>query len=197
MLTDHLRSFKRCPNCALVFVPRSHHLSAADEKARYDHHQNNADDPRYQAFLNRLAMPVTATLKEGACGLDYGCGPEPVLSMLLTNSGFVMHNYDPFYHNDASVLERQYDFLTCSEAIEHFHNPDKEWRLWQRLVKKGGWIAIMTQMIDDHTDFANWYYKNDPTHICFYSRATFNWIAKTYNMRALFKTNNVTLLQVG
>jgi hypothetical protein len=39
------------------------------------------------------------------------------------------------------------------------------------LLKKGGVLAIMTQMITKETDFSTWYYKNDPTHICFFSQA--------------------------
>ena len=64
------------------------------------------------------------------------------------------------------------------------------------LVKKGGWIGIMTQMQESADDFARWHYINDETHICFYSEFTFKWIAGKYGMKAFFYSTSVALFQV-
>jgi hypothetical protein len=85
----------------------------------------------------------------GARGLDFGCGREPTLSVLFEEAGFPCANYDLHYFNDPAVLNTQYDFLTCSETMEHFRNPREEFEKLLSLVKPGGWIGIMTQLRDD------------------------------------------------
>ena len=35
----------------------------------------------------------------------------------------------------------------------------------------------MTKLTDQVTDFANWHYKNDPTHVSFFSSKTFAYLA--------------------
>jgi hypothetical protein len=49
-------------------------------------------------------------------------------------------------------------------------------------VEKGGVLAIMTQMITKETDFSTWYYKNDPTHICFFSKQTMRYLAQQWGV---------------
>jgi hypothetical protein len=53
---DSHRDYLLCRTCQLVFVPSVQYLSAADEKARYDTHQNSPDDQRYRQFLLPEAM---------------------------------------------------------------------------------------------------------------------------------------------
>jgi hypothetical protein len=38
----------------------------------------------------------------------------------------------------------------------------------------------MTELYNEGIDFASWYYKNDPTHVFFYSQETFEWIKKEF-----------------
>ena len=67
-------------------------------------------------------------------------------------------------------------------------------RLWS-LVKRGGWLAIMTQLRDSVEDFVHWYYKNDQTHISFFSRHTFAWLAQRDHLEVEFHGKAVILLQ--
>ncbi|MCP4753198.1 MAG: class I SAM-dependent methyltransferase [Proteobacteria bacterium] len=193
---DRFRHYLQCSNCSLIFVPIRFHLSPEAEKRRYDHHENNPDDPGYGNFLKKLLVPLIPKLRSGAKGLDFGSGPVPVLSMLFEEHGFPLENYDPYYSNDKELLKKTYDFITCSETVEHFANPRKEWTLFLKLVEKGGWIAIMTEMMGDEVDFANWYYKADDTHICFYSRGTFEWLAEKYGLKVSFQGDSVALFRV-
>ena len=175
-------------------MPERQFISEADEKAHYDTHQNNPQDADYRKFLNRLLAPLKDKLAPGACGLDFGAGPGPTLSIMLEELGFPMNIYDIFYANDPSVLQQQYDFITISETVEHLHNPGKELqRLWT-LLKPGGLLGIMTQLITDETLFPNWYYKRDPTHVCFYSRPTFHWLAKQWQASLEFAAKDVILI---
>ena len=44
-------------------------------------------------------------------------------------------------------------------------------------LKPGGILGIMTKLVLDRKAFSTWHYKNDLTHVCFYSRDTFEWVA--------------------
>ena len=172
---DARREYWRCPVCALVYVPPAYHLSPEEEKAEYDLHQNCVTDPGYRGFLSRLSEPLLARLPAGASGLDFGCGPGPALAAMLTEAGCTVQLYDVFYHPDASVLQRDYDFVTATEVVEHLQRPGGELaRIWQ-LLAPGGYLGIMTKHVIDADAFASWHYKNDPTHICFFSNQTWAW----------------------
>lgn len=194
---DRAREYLRCPVCALVYVPSGYHLSRAEEKQRYDTHRNSPDDPGYRGFLGRLFEPLAARLPPGSEGLDYGSGPGPTLSVMFEETGFGMRNYDPFYAPDGSVLQRRYDFVTCSETAEHFAHPGAEFATLLELVRPGGWLGVMTQMLEASVRFGEWYYKKDPTHVAFYSRASFEWLAARHGLRVLFVSSSVILLRRG
>lgn len=187
--------YYQCPRCDLVFLPACSHLSKEEEIKRYDLHENHPGDQRYQSFLKTLLEPLNAKLTVGATGLDYGCGPGPTVSKILEESGFRVTNYDPYYFNNRNVLGDTYDFITCTEVVEHFRNPDHEWQQIVKLVRKGGWVGVMTEFVDEITDFSRWHYRRDPTHICFYSKNTFLWISDHYNLEPSFPCKRVALLK--
>jgi 2-polyprenyl-3-methyl-5-hydroxy-6-metoxy-1,4-benzoquinol methylase len=159
-------------------VPTEFHVSSKNEKARYEEHNNNADDIRYREFLERIAVPIRERFAKGARGLDFGCGPTPLLADILSEDGFEMEVYDPFYERDRSMLERNYDFIVSTEVVEHLNYPLREFEKLFLMLKKNGVLAVMTRLFDDSMDFKTWHYKNDCTHICFYSIKTFDWLAK-------------------
>ena len=192
---DRLRDFLRCLNCSLVYVPSEYHLISADEKKRYDLHRNDPSDVGYRQFLNKLVSALAPLLPAGGRGLDYGSGPGPTLSKLFTDLDFSMQIFDPFYANDQTRLHDTYDFITCTETIEHFNNPKQEWELLLKLVRRRGWIGIMTSLLESPISFSSWYYKNDLTHICFYSQETFNWLAVKYDLEVHFHGTSVILVR--
>jgi 2-polyprenyl-3-methyl-5-hydroxy-6-metoxy-1,4-benzoquinol methylase len=74
-----------------------------------------------------------------------------------------------------------YDFITASEVVEHLHHPRFELeRLWSALRPRGI-LGIMTKRVRDQHAFANWHYKNDPTHVIFFSEATFVWLSRYWS----------------
>lgn len=175
---DRRRPYLRCGDCALIFVPPEFYLNPQAERAQYDLHQNRVDDPAYRAFLSRLALPLAARLAPGARGLDFGCGPGPALACMLREAGYEVSLYDPFYRADPQVLSGQYDFISATEVVEHLHHPGRELaRLWS-LLAHGGWLGVMTKLARDPAAFAAWHYKNDPTHVCFFSAETWQWWAR-------------------
>ncbi|VVM25363.1 hypothetical protein BSPWISOXPB_3418 [uncultured Gammaproteobacteria bacterium] len=77
--------------------------------------------------------------------------------------------------------------------VEHLSEPRFELNRLFGLLKKGGVLAIMTQMITKETDFSTWYYKNDPTHIFFFSEKTMRYLAQQWGVKIKFFANNVAL----
>lgn len=175
---DRARRYLECPGCGLVSADPASHLSADAERAIYDLHRNDPEDAGYRRFLSRLATPLQAKLTPGMRGLDFGCGPGPVLSMLLREAGMAMADYDPFYAPDAGLLDAQYDFVTCTEVVEHFRDPLAGWTQLTALVRPGGWLGVMTQLAPDvPQNFLRWRYRDDCTHVSFHRLATFDWLA--------------------
>lgn len=193
--TDRTRAYYHCPNCALIFADPASHLDAQAEKAIYDQHENDPADARYRQFLNRLAAPLLEKLQADMHGLDYGCGPGPTLSVMLEEAGMRVCHYDPIYAPDTQVLARQYDFVTCSEVVEHFHHPLRDWTQLVGLLRTGGWLGVMTSFVPPADEFATWHYKNDPTHVSFYAPRTIDWLAQCFDLHAESMADNVVLLR--
>jgi len=126
-------------------------------------------------------------------GLDYGSGPGPALPQMLTNAGFSMTHYDPLFTPDASVLKRTYDFITCTETVEHFHHPGEEFQRLNRLLRPGGWLGVMTGILTDDAGFPGWWYIRDFTHVCFYKESTLRWIARRFGWQLQVPRENVIL----
>ena len=177
---DLRRSYVQCSRCDLVFVPPQEYVTREAEKVEYDLHQNNIDDAGYRGFLSRLMQPLLERLSPGASGLDFGCGPGPALAHMLREAGFEMAVYDSFFACDDALLMVSYDFICATEVIEHLSQPWIELqRLWG-LLKPGGYLGLMTKQTTTHAAFANWHYKNDPTHISFFANKTFDYLGQQW-----------------
>lgn len=167
-----------CTVCRARFLPPPLYLSAEAEKAEYELHNNDILDPRYQAFVQPVTESVLARHSPDASGLDYGSGPSSVIAHVLQPHGFRMQAYDPFFRRDAALLAQTYDFITCSETVEHFHAPRLEFERLHQMLRPGGSLYISTLLYHDSIPFANWHYRRDPTHVILYREETFSWIAK-------------------
>jgi len=178
---DDIRTYLRCSHCRLVFVPKRFWLDADEERAVYALHRNAPDDPGYRQFLSRLSIPLSQRLETGSHGLDFGCGPGPALAAMLAEHGHRTDLFDPFFVDDRAVFTRRYDFICATEVVEHLRDPDREFTTLFSLLKPKGWLGIMTKRVIDRNAFSRWHYIRDPTHICFYSRATFAYLARRFH----------------
>jgi len=192
---DNERDYYRCTECRLIFVDPEDFLSADEEKGRYDLHQNSPEDPEYRRFLNRLFDPLKDRISAGSQGLDFGSGPGPTLSVMFEESGYPMEIYDHFYAMKPEVLERKYDFITATEVLEHLHEPQIELEKLWKCLHPGGHLGIMTKLALDEERFSRWHYKSDPTHVSFFSKSTFEWLAKQWQADLTFEDKDVILLK--
>jgi hypothetical protein len=178
----------------LVYVPQKEHVGPDEEKARYDRHTNQIHDPGYRAFLSRVLDPLRKQISPPALGLDFGCGPGPALAAMAREAGYTMAVFDPFYVPDPEVWNTDYDFITCTEVVEHLRQPGitLPW-IWS-FVRPKGLLAIMTKLVLSHGAFTHWHYIRDETHVSFFSQATFQWLADTLPAGLSFYGQDVIFL---
>ena len=170
-------------------------MSPQQERAEYDKHENSVEDPAYRRFLSRLATPLLERLPAGASGLDFGCGSGPALAAMLTEAGMNVKLYDPAYFPDPTPLQQTYHFICATEVVEHLHQPAQVLaRLWS-MLERCGTLGVMTKLVKDVSAFASWHYKNDPTHVCFFSRETWAWWALENSAELEFLGTDVILLR--
>lgn len=193
---DKIRIFYRCLNCQFIFVPAKFHLSVEESSKRYHYHQNNPNDTNYRQFLEIVLGPLRNHLPDKKClGLDYGSGAGRAVSAILELDGHTVLNYDPLFSPLGLIDKKKFDFVTCTEVVEHFLRPKED---WDQLIEvsKSAILGIMTHLNSKQIDFSNWYYKNDPTHVAFYSKETLEYIAGQKSLEILEIKERYALFKV-
>ena len=185
----------RCKTCLGLFKDPKSRLSPEEEKERYSLHNNDVDDPEYRKFLSKLYDPLIKKLKKESRGLDYGCGPGPALASMLREAGFSVDIYDPYFFPDESYRDKEYDFITCTEAAEHFYEPQKEFNKLDQVLADKGILGVMTNFYEDTINFEDWYYRKDPTHVVFYTVKTLQCIAEERSWKADIQSKNVVFFK--
>jgi hypothetical protein len=170
---DKHRAFFKCLECDLVYVPRSSLVTASEEKARYDSHENSEEDDGYRKYLAEIAEVIKAQLFPGELGLDFGCGKTTMLEKLL--APFEVTSYDLFYHPNQQLLEKKYNFIILSEVVEHLREPRQTMLSLKESLLPGGKIFVKTKLRPENSAaFSQWFYKRDITHIQFFNENSFN-----------------------
>lgn len=189
------RDFYECGTCLAVIMDPDCYVDRQDEVYRYETHDNDVDDPRYQNFVSPLVEAVQEDYSPGQTGLDYGSGTGPVAAMLLRDAGYEITTYDPFFERKPAAFLRNYDFILSSEVVEHFHHPAKEFRLLREMLKPGGHLYCMTLRYSEEIDFESWHYAQDETHVIFYREKTAEWIQSAFNFSELKLKERLIILR--
>lgn len=128
-------------------------------------------------------------------GLDYGCGKGPVISKQLLEKGFEIDLYDPYFYPDTSYLNKCYDFIFSCEVFEHFYHPFDEINKLHSILKPKGLLIIKTHLFNHQTDFKNWYYRKDQTHVFIYTFKTFEYIAEHFGFDIVTLSEKLVVLK--
>ncbi|MBE9216079.1 class I SAM-dependent methyltransferase [Plectonema cf. radiosum LEGE 06105] len=189
--------FLMCNNCSAIYKNKKNYLSTDAEINRYKQHNNDINDIRYQKFVSPITDYVLNNFTPDQSGLDFGSGTAPVISKILQDNGYNVHQFDPFFSNKTELLKGTYNYIVSCEVIEHFHNPDVEFKLLHKMLKSDGALICMTHLYNKNIDFKNWYYKNDPTHVFIYCQETIEYISDYYGFINFTIDNRLIVLKKG
>jgi SAM-dependent methyltransferase len=170
----------------------SSYLSPQESKARYLLHNNYKEDERYTTFLSELAKPCMNFLVADSKSLDYGCGHTKVMQDIFNKEGFNMDSYDPVFYPD--IKNKKYDLITCNEVMEHFYEPMEDLNKIYNLLNKKGILGIGLSLFNSDTNFNDWHYIKDPTHVSLYSFKTLAYIIQKFQFEILDTPTNRTLI---
>lgn len=183
------RDYYKCNKCYSVFLTPEKYIDYSSEKSRYEEHNNDVEDPRYQKFVSPITDAIQVQFSKTSDGLDYGCGTGPVASVVLERSGYKkIALYDPFFHPNEEHLKNTYDFIICCEVMEHFFNPKEEFLRLKSLLRESGKLFCKTSVLKDDISkegFSDWWYNNDPTHVFFYTPKTLKFISEEFGFKAV------------
>ena len=172
-----------CRNCSLIQLEKKQILSHIAEKNRYMLHENSVSNKGYITHLNNIIeISVKPFLNKGNRILDFGCGPEKTLADLLANLGYTVTTFDPYFDTGKKWRTKNYDAITAIEVFEHLTYPALELNTLNKCLSPGAYLIIRSMLHNKcWIDFSKWWYKDDPTHITFYSKDTINYICKRWN----------------
>ena len=179
--------FFHCTKCEFIFKNPSEFVNSEDEFKQYNNHNNTMDSPGYvDMFEKFIDATFASNMNDIENVLEFGSGPGPVLSELLKQRGLDVDIYDKYFSPQKIYEGKKYDLITSTEVIEHIEDIKDIFEFFASHIKKGGYLALMTQFhTNDVEDFKKWWYKNDPTHICFFRPQTFETLAKMSGFEVL------------
>lgn len=184
-----------CDTCKALVKDEKYYITAEEEKARYQTHNNDVNDLGYQNFTMPITNYVIEKFLVDQKGLDFGSGTGPVISSMLMKKGFDIVQYDPFFAPNHTLLSDHYDYIFSCEVFEHFHHPKKEIAKLLSILKRNGSLLIMTMLYNDNIDFRGWNYRNDDTHVFIYRKETIEYIAEEWNLEIDVLTDRLIVLR--
>lgn len=175
------KMYHYCDFCKSVFLDNEFLLSEQNQLDRYLLHNNTLENIGYKKYLQKFLDEVMSVAElKNHFYLDYGSGPNPCLVELVKEkypNFSSIEGWDLYFTKDFSPKENFYSLITCLEVAEHFENPEESFKHINSLLKKGGFLAIQTQLFVSESEFektekkfATWWYKEDTTHVTFYSK---------------------------
>ena len=178
---DRARMYIHCATCGLIFVPDEDHVSVDEERERYTLHDNTMHNHGYVTYLNDVVCVLQQIKAAPVSVLDFGCGQNAILTNIICEHGYLCDPYDPLFGKELPSLSSIYDVVILCEVIEHFRGLKSEIHLIDRLLKHSGNIIIRTQLYKNLQTFKSWWYRQDCTHINFFSFKTIEYLSMLFN----------------
>ena len=185
-------SYFQCINCEFISKDDSATISKEHELKIYNYHNNSLEDEGYVKFLKNFVDNAIVPFVKGSKALDFGSGPNPVLSHILKSDyDFSCDIYDLYYSPKKTYLNKLYNLVVCTEVIEHIKYPLDYFKLFKSLLEEDGTLSMMTLLhSNDDEAFLNWHYIRDKSHISFFSLKTIDITAKKVGLKRIYTDNN-------
>jgi len=186
------RLYLVCGNCGFIFVDSRDRLSPRLEKARYLEHNNDLSEEGYRLFLDSfLQGAIIPYVEKGARVLDFGSGPAPVFSWILKRNGYRVDSFDPFFCPDYSWTKRRYNAIVLVEVLEHLSGPVETLNSLIERLHPGGYLCMRSSLHDgDLSRFKAWWYRQDPTHISFFTPGTIEYLSTGLGLEIISISEN-------
>lgn len=192
---DLQRTFLRCSHCDLIFVPEEQCPSHEKQLERYALHHNTCDDAGYVSYLRDVIADLDRIPIRNPGILDFGSGPEQVLTKILREQGIQVTAYDPLYGITGTLQSHSFDIVILCEVIEHLSDFTSEIALLQRVLKPEGYYLIHTALVPEVEKFTEWWYTRDVTHISFFTLRTMEYLADRVEKKICYTDRkNVVIL---
>jgi hypothetical protein len=208
IIFEDVRPFYACNVCGLIFSDCL--LSAEEVEKHYKNQYSSGFDWKKEAqhFVEwfdhfGFAVPVR-TLSI----FDYGSGGG-FLTKALREMSFKVDCYEPILHGEFNRenYAEAYEIVILNEVVEHLEDINKTLDTVYSILADNGVVFIKTNLTDKLINnplnfyelFKGWWYKDDPTHISFFSSLTIEYICKDRGRnlvdKAISETNNCVVLQ--
>ncbi|MFZ4857474.1 MAG: class I SAM-dependent methyltransferase [Desulfuromonadaceae bacterium] len=202
LVFEDSRPFYICCNCGLIFTECS--LSRAQKNEHYQsQHANPFDWLKEAEALLRLVSFAVVPRKI----FDFGSG-SGFLAAAFKSLGYEVTTYEPLLHGEfkRNNYNCSNDLVILNQVIEHVEDIDSLVDNVYSVTEPGGIIFVATLMTDAITDelsrfqeqFKKWWYKDDQTHISFFSQCTFEYICANKDsnqLKLVYFHPNYVLLQ--
>jgi SAM-dependent methyltransferase len=177
------RTFHICPACALIFtddIPAKS-IEVAHYKAQWQQ-----PDPEFWKGQADVLLSVVEKYRRPEHILDFGSGRGD-LARELERRGLRTTPVEPMVHGHLKDQRypQPFDVIFATEVIEHLADVWTELRQLERVLAPGGIIVFSTLLTNTFINrpdaaefFAGWWYKDDPTHLNFFSNRTLGKIAE-------------------
>lgn len=200
LIVDDKKSliYYRCHSCGFVALDDKYVLDKIEEKCKYDQHNNSLENKGYvKMFEDFIDLAIEPYRKNIQTVLEFGSGPEPVLSKLLEHRGLEVDIYDLYYSPQKIYEGKKYDLITSTEVFEHLQNPLEILELLVKHLHTTAYMVVMTKFPPkDDKEFLAWWYRRDPTHISFFTAESFEFMAKSVGLKVLNTINkNIVVFQ--
>ena len=198
ILNKYHSSYYQCSNCSFIQTDEPIWL-----KESYSEAITSLDLgllSRNLILKQEVARIIDCCFPESKIMLDFA-GGYGVLVRLMRDSGFNFYRQDLYCENifakgfdieDISI--KRFDVVTAFEVFEHFENPIQE---IEKIFSFSDTIIFSTDLIpDENNQLEDWWYISPEIgqHIAFYSKKTFQYIAKKYNKNYYYKEKNIHVI---
>ncbi len=174
-----------CPVCQYIFLDNGGYVSGEDEKERYLEHNNSYENQGYRTFLEDFLEQAVFPYGENFVrALDFGSGPEPVLSRIMREKyGIKTDIYDLHFSPERVHIDKKYDLIVATEVLEHLKDPVEILKELSACLYKGGLLSVMTLFHYNNDEaFLGWHYRRDKTHIGFFTAKTLEVLGRKANL---------------
>jgi len=185
-----------CKNCGFLQTERPYWLEEAYHSAINDFDTGLLQRNLYYSKIT--SMILVRYFNVNAQFLDYG-GGYGIFTRLMRDIGFKFFTYDP---NCPNLFAKEFQFnpeknhislITSWECFEHFEKPLME---LEKMLKISRNLIFSTRLLPDYIpnpDGWGYYGFLHGQHISFYSRKTFAFISKKFNLN-YYSAGNLHIL---